>query len=480
MNIHPSYRPALHGIAFVLFCLLGSCTWNTPKRTGPHEGYSTEENYEIRREIENRKVTAKHTIRYVEFDEAGDYWDESQLIETERQLRSSSDTIHVMYVHGWKNGSVTEDAHQFNYFLSRLSGALDGRKSKHKVRATMLCWRGDTWHPLSKVPPNAPDVASRFAEERMGCTSDDGPFWRLYPKNTNYLSYVGLAIPRQLGYVNRHRAAIRMAGGSMLDAINRLGDASRASGSNKTILIGHSMGALIVEKSLLHSLSSKSKSLPADLVFLMNSAAPAQYAKNTIEVLGRTDGLRSPSIVSLTSETDYATGSLQPLGGATFEGVYTRALLGDYRSDSGLTGVSQTTLAANTPGHVRELHSHEVQNLGRSSKDFLIREFLGDYGPWLFSWNLKPTGERSDKTRMVAHAMRSTDSKPGVLRFLGADGTNGSVFELSPKAPSGFNSGSAYWILQVPKEISDGHGDIWNPNVANLMVAVARKRQLPK
>ena len=97
-------------------------------------------------------------------------------------------------------------------------------------------------------------------------------------------------------------------------------------------MIGHSFGALVLEKALAQALVGtllyeepfvpgveKSRTdrvfKPADLILLVNSAAESIYSKELIDMYGDMTPLRgAPHVIMISSDADTATGLAFPIG----------------------------------------------------------------------------------------------------------------------------------------------------------------------
>ena len=242
----------------------------------------------------------------------------------------------------------------------------------------------------------------------------------------------------------------------------------------KTVLIGHSFGAYVIEKTVLQAISTSPPQTasdkatyitpPADLVILLNSAAPAIYAKEFIEFL-KWHGVghnQKPFVISVSSEGDWATKDLFPLGtiaASAFD-------VGSFQGKDTYHGANEKTFFTHTPGHTEYLPSFDAYPTGQVPAD----QFSSDYqNEWIFYRNLIPT-----------------DFKPGDLRFLAwgggfaktGDPAPAQIWELKPTRPAGTNgvafNDTPYWLVRVPTSIIADHGDVWCPNSMNLLTALIR------
>lgn len=220
-------------------------------------------------------------------------------------------------------------------------------------------------------------------------------------------------LQEQLTFWDRRQAGERVASAHMQETLLRIMRATKERPGSKCFIVGHSMGGMIVAKTmapilttLLLSQGDEGTPLPVDLVLLQNPALDALASWQTIDLLKRVDArleLRTPDgdgefahgplIASITSEADTATGRSYPFGRniASF-GT-------SFRRDHAPGEPSQRHLATHALGHVEYLTSH--------------RAFLRD-------------GEVVIK-----------------------------------RIPEAFND-TPFWVVQVSKEISKDHGDVGN------------------
>jgi len=109
------------------------------------------------------------------------------------------------------------------------------------------------------------------------------------------------------------------------DAIAAVSQAAREFHQNErqyTVLIGHSFGGLVVERAVAHAINAEihghaasDRSLPADLILMVNPASDSILTRQMIAALydPSTEKTR-PFLVSLTSSADMATGTAFHLG----------------------------------------------------------------------------------------------------------------------------------------------------------------------
>lgn len=406
------------------------------------------------------KPNHRFDLSYVEFDEKGDYWDRRQLgwtVQAIKRAAAAHDVVLVVYVHGWQNDASDirgHDVAKFQCLLQHLSEADEGR---HRFFGVYIGWRG-------KSVPGGDGVF------RSGSPLD------LIAKGLFF-------IPHELSFYSRKNAATRVAGLPITEAIFQsvaaTRKAARESGhQSRTILIGHSFGALVLENALAQALAAQVISgdggtftTPADFVVLLNSAGESIYAKEMIDMLRRRHTSRRggsaneisaehPLIVSITSKADWATGVLFPVGTqlsnatGSFRKYEWDTLYGDSSHN-----VSQREYFTRTPGHNTRLISYQampIKGLARNptSKD----------------------AEVCDEEMLTAFRrnLREPLAGPkGEIQFLTLTNTGEETkWELKPTIPDRLQT--PYWIIQVPKAIIRDHSDIFNENALAMMARLFR------
>jgi len=200
--------------------------------------------------VESRSSEEKrdYDLAYIEFDEQGDFWDRDQLrraVDLVKQVPQEKKPLLVLYVHGWQNNAsdASSDVPQFHRVLEKLART----RSVHdyQVVGVYLGWRGkQAYDPLLKI----------------------------------------------ISFKNRKDAAMRMGGSNTItEAIFRVVYEARLKSGARTILIGHSFGALVVERAVEQAMTggllNGTPILPADLVLLVNSAAESIYAKEMRDMM---------------------------------------------------------------------------------------------------------------------------------------------------------------------------------------------------
>ena len=276
----------------------------------------------------------------VEFDDQGVLWERDQLESTIELIRQSNreardGTLVIVYIHGWKNNADPHDQEgalaQFRETVRRdaARNPADRPFAADRVVGVFLGWRGDT----SDVP-----------------------------------------LQEQLTFWDRRRAGERVASLHMQETLLRIMDATKAHPGSKCFIVGHSMGGMIIGKSVAPVLTTLVLSggedgtrLPADLVILQNPALEALASWQLIDLFKRFgvrlelrthDGAAKqadgPFIASITSEADTATGRAYPFGRTIASWNLS------FRRDHGPDEPSQRYLATRAIGHDDYLTSHRA------------------------------------------------------------------------------------------------------------------------
>jgi hypothetical protein len=342
-----------------------------------------------------------YAVAVVEFDDQGEPWDIAQLeaaLDTIRRFNTASKHGVILYqfIHGWKSNAsrAPDSGMRLAWFadqtdrLARASweGAQRSGEPARPVVGLFIGWRGRTYSLPVLI---------------------DASFW------------------------NRRVAAHRVASIRLLEVLQRTLRAARENHDSKCFVLGHSMGGLILEKTIGRSVmaeviavaeSGGSAPVGYDLVVSANPSTEALFTKQLIDVLKRADvalvveddaGSRTaaggPLMVSFTSEADDVTRWMVPLA-MTVNSVFLR-----YRHHADPTSPSQRHLGVRTAGHVPFLFSHEVTVGG---DEVVLTELPG-------RWNDTP-----------------------------------------------------FWVFQVPVQVSADHGDISSHLLSELLIDLMDRNQI--
>ncbi len=399
-------------ITMVLLVLTGGCTSNKM-----HRPVSVQEDDD-------------YALAFIEFDDQGEMWDSSQLSRAleviERANANPQGIVVVTFIHGWQHNASEKDekkesgnVYGFKGFLNTIAqaGSKTGRLDKRKIVGVYIGWRGKS----GTIP--------------------------------------GLNMAT---FYNRSGAARRISGTSSTEVFYRIMSTTKKNPQSKVVLMGHSFGGQILERSVTQAMVGEvlgsdralEEGLPADLVVLINPAAKSIEAKQFVEALDRShielyrtraDGTRTkiPLMVSITSSADLATRWAFPAGtwvssiGKNFH---------RYRADACLEFPRQRSFYTRTPGHNKALVSHEVTaeplpaEQGASS--------VSDLGRGLIQTEFDPIAEET------------------VFSF------NGDKNRFTVRRLSQAVNGTPYWIMQVPRQLIPGHSGFFTEDTLRLIAAI--------
>ena len=382
----------------ILICAtsLVACTSLSPLRpnttSNPTNSVVTEDGYKV---------------AFIEFGEQGSYQDPTQLKNALDLIRSTAKPLIITYVHGWQNNVESGDVEKFESLLARLNQAPAIRNVGFHVVGVYLGWRGK----LTPVP-----ILKEFS------------FW------------------------NRKATAERLASNyDCYDAIASISEEARRKGRGNqyTVLLGHSFGGLIVERSVAHGINAEihghadaDRSMPADLVIAVNPASDSILARQMIAALysRKTEGTR-PLFVSITSTGDWATGSFFPIG--TDLASVSKGFNEVQAPGPANTQVSERKFYTSTPGHNEMLINHITVNKHETINS--------------------PNG---------LHALEENLEHNHVGNGFTLDGANGQLDVWQIKRVG--DADVPYWDVQVDPSIIKDHGDIWNERAEAMMAAIFR------
>ncbi|MEM9556224.1 MAG: hypothetical protein AAGC60_18345 [Acidobacteriota bacterium] len=371
-----------------------------------------------------------YTQAFLEIDDHGELWSPMQLVRILELLDEAQEhpdgALVNIFVHGWNNDAS----------LRNERGGGNVADQQELLRRLVRHTRGDR-------PDNPRPVLGVYVAWRG--RSLVGPL--------NFLTFYG-----------RRRAAVRVAGITATSSLYSMLGVAKRNPRSRVVLIGHSFGGLVVERTLAQALigavsstridgDEPELSLPADLIVLLNPASSSLVAKQFVEAMER-NRLRlyrrdprgveqeMPLVVSITSTADWATGLLYPLG------LHALALGKSFRSTYGDTscGVAehQRSFATRTAGHHPVLHSHEVtaERLPRRSTPLDRR--LTDVSRWEFD----------AATRQRAVVFDGEEYRYRIRR-----------------KPRAFND-TPYWIMQVPESLIPDHNQVFGLDLYLLIAAL--------
>jgi hypothetical protein len=370
-------------------------------------------------------------LAFVEFDEQGELWDRQQptaaLDLVDRAQRRTSDgkdkgPVVVTFTHGWKNNADDRDDDQ-NHNVVGFEGVLDYLKDQypgHPIVGIYIGWRG------ALVPE----------------------FW---------------PVREQFSYFNREGTAVRIPGPSMTSFLIRLMTSTHREGSGThLILVGHSFGALVLERALSQAMTdyvlrqttgagAETVRARADLVVFVNSAASANEGKQMLNLLkdqvtyesrqsSEADELHRPVarplFVSISSLGDVATRFAVPIGhGLSFLGFKNKGSWRDYGPQAEPPSVTaQSAYYLSTTAHMEALQSHVIVD-----------------------------------PKISTDVQRCATDASGSPRYFGPSfqTTTAHTYQICEKRDR-WND-TPYWAMQMPATVVPDHSGIFNVNFLTLM-----------
>jgi len=290
--------------------------------------------------VESAADSVDVDLAIIEFDDFGMLWLPEQLertldLITRRNSASKRGIMVVTYTHGWQNNADpnrdANDLARFRDGMKRLGRDLylQGAVAPDHVVGVYLGWRGAT----NRIP-----------------------FW----SNATFW--------------DRKDAAERVASYQMRETLFRLTAAAKSHPDSKVLLSGHSMGGMILARTLAPTLSTlllasgpEGIFAPSDLVVLQNPALDGLAAFQLIEYLkrtgakaelrypdGRVEPAQGPIIASITSQADWVTRVAYPAG-QVYDNMWHA-----FRDDLGDGLPTQGQLANRAHGHLGFLVSHRA------------------------------------------------------------------------------------------------------------------------
>jgi hypothetical protein len=359
----------------------------------------------------------------------------------------------VVFIHGWHHGaewhrtsSIADDQHDgdehfrgFRLILQHLTyreverySSADSSPTGRRIIGVYLSWNGDPQTGFLGALAHLP-------------RGSEASFWNRY------------AVADAIGAANDFRDALRR----IVTAVKH-----EPGPESPLVLIGHSMGALMMQSAFATLLEQGALVQPAtgatdgptrvtshgapvlfpDLVLSLNSAADGDFARRILaayEALGLmkvADGERvgynAPLFASVTSVVDTATSVWWPRArwGRLTEGHDPTLATHDFRKQTPPLG-SPCLGIQGAPDFGQSWHCIHVPNLPKAATPSILIDL--------------PARERRDQNdRDVEHDQ----------------------YELAPQR--GEWTACLQWIFQVPKEVIPDHNEIFNPKARSLILAL--------
>jgi LysM domain len=388
-------------------------------------------------------------LRTLEYDDFGVNCSDKQLGAVLQKIRENnnaapnSGAIVAVFVHGWHHGTVSGNLDNFvDDFLCQLAENERQRHPEHprKILGVYVAWRGSRWRGWVDNMPAS--------------------------------------------YYDRDAAAKRIGSGNALHDLIAIMTAANENPYSRSIFFGHSMGGLILERAYTTALRADiaqkyptDRSVlwnpPGDLVITLNPAASAIEAWRFKEMVDDWKvhfkdrptkyaiGGRpwSPLIVTLTSETDWATSSI----------MYAAARLGTRKSDFGpealdgrpVSAARQQRLLRYSPGFTCDLLTHHLEREEAPGTGNIAQtcgsDFLKDQHPRPLGWRVRHGTDPC--TEPAIHQA----GNPRACVEVGGD-----RFRLLEIARTSAER-DLYWIVRVPDEVIKEHSTFFTAHSRNLV-----------
>jgi pimeloyl-ACP methyl ester carboxylesterase len=371
---------------------------------------------------------ANYTINFVEFRDNGKPWCETELNDAIGQIREAREqnarTVVLVYIHGWKNNAseeLSDDVTKFRKEVDRVSLILPrvatGRKPP--LIGIYLAWRGLT---LTVEPFKTLSYWDRRGVARLiGQTG-------IYDATARIVDEVTAA---------RERTTLIFIGHSFGARV--LENTADAAGQRPGFMAGHLVEMQRRLTARAHeALPGKPPLPPADMIIYVNAASSSAVARHTIKEWSAICRQGSDSAVcsahplwlAFTSTADHDTGIIMPVANAVFPAPSDHLHLFSAADSS-------------------DLHTHEVPEVPCREKqkpdDFRCPP--GSKAQACFG-TIRPDKKGSDEK--ICYEVRKIRAEDGV---------------------------SPFWVMNVDGKLVDGHLDIWNEGVINMILSIMRQQE---
>ena len=251
---------------------------------------------------------------------------------------------------------------------------------------------------------------------------------------------------RYASFYSRKHATDRLAGMGLTQTLYDLGNAAHRRGGH-AIFVGHSFGGRILERAIAQGLIGQSSGSgggvdvrpPADLTLLLNPAAEALASRELKLALQNWEGA-TPPIISLTSRNDSATKIAWPLA-TKATSLFDRG----YRPLE--KGVNERRYVTSTAGHLGMTIDRQVTPASAPPS-----ETPADAVQWNLQFATARCIRAADAWWQIEEVAESND--PNVPYVINGEQARG------------------YWIVQVPKEIINGHDGIFNESAIDFIAGL--------
>lgn len=483
-------------LGLIMLCLNIACTQPVLRKendpANPAKSHFTQTR--ITTKGQNRQ-SAEFTCSFIEFDQHGDFLMEGLHTDAQRKgtpkaryatqlenaltqvrnlARGSKPPLLVFYCHGWHNSAQSNDVIRFQEFLRHLA-ELGRVNQQHQVHGVYLAWKAN---PL---PLKADQKGSDFADYIKPQVDPVTGTLNLVPAFFTY-------------WRAKDTAENRVSGAALTGTVFRLAYEAKKNNGARVCVMGHSFGALALERAVLHGYigllaaretGGQNITLPFDLMLFINSAAHSTEAKQQIDFLDSimSKEVKKPLVISLQSSNDIGTGLAHKIGnvGTWFVRQSWRKYAGYNKNPR--DKVFQGYFRARTPGNNGYLITHRVfsaDEIAQMENDqvipkgqvqmpdalpadrsnhecVMLKNMLDGTTAHLHTSSKNPDQpKKADRWTTVHYTAEAQ-------HFTSLSGRNTSKNAVTPKL-------TPYWIISVPDAIINGHTDIWNNQAVELYV----------
>jgi hypothetical protein len=387
----------------------------------------------------------KYSLAFVEFDDVGEMFtkpseiavqggkeqDNTELgqviAEIERINRGEEgpDPVFVVFAHGWKNNA------------SESSGNVWGFRSELQSLAEELAKRQPAGQPPRAV---------------MGIYLG----WRGAATN--------LPVIKEFTFWNRKDAATRIPGAHLTEALRRITIAAKSNPKAKCVVVGHSFGGLVMERTLTQAMVEMVLENREDNERIDEEAATGHFDNSRIDQQKKDaeERLRRslPDLTVLLNEAGPATESKQFLNFLTYENL-------EFSDGKKLHPLFLSlTSAGDTATHII---FPAGQFLGKHGLDTRRYEEPDEFGKTDQSHYFLHTTANSPK--LVSHTVTPAAGSTSECKanFYSQFDLGTTTYYICPSP--GAKNKTPYWVLQIPTEFVPDHSTVFKPELRALLEA---------
>jgi len=367
------------------------------------------------------------STNFVEYNDKGKLWNPVELSDALSQVRqarganNSQGVLLVVYIHGWQNNAdetlgACNDVCRFrDTLLARLADAQAVNGKPLKVVGIYLAWRGLTFtlEPFKHVISYWP---RRSIARHVGQTG-------MFEALSQIESVVGESRKNYVVVLAGHSFGARVLENAA-ETRGKKGVGFMVGYRNrlKTVAQNHAESVMPMSQEAL----KLNPSLPADLIVYINAATASTVTRKTIKDIRDTCTKvpsapicdADPLYLAVTSHADLATGIIMPIANLVFPAL----------TSDGLHLLS----AANTPW----MHTHSDPKPGCAPGSNVCFDV-------------------TTREKLIVESIQRV--------------------EHNEQLPGKANDPA--WIFNVPKNVMNSHGDVWNESVTDLVTKVILSRR---